>query len=236
MIGGLRSGCGNNVSADLELDMLVTIEGIDGAGKSSQVVALQRWLEESGRSVVTVRDPGGTVAGEAIRSLLLNSDLHLHRRCEALLYMAARAQLVAERIGPALTSGQVVLADRFLLSNVAYQSVGPEALTAAELWTLGSSAIGQLQPDLTVLLDLPATTAIARLQGPADRIEQRGAEYLEAVRQVFLRELPRGAREFLVIDGRQAFEHVHAAVCHAVQTVLQTRERPAHALPGPTNR
>jgi dTMP kinase len=200
--------------------MLITIEGIDGAGKSSQVASLQAWLEHSGRPTLAVRDPGGTAAGEAIRGLLLDSQLHLHRRCEALLYMAARAQLVAELVRPALRDGRVVLADRFLLSNVAYQSVGPEALSAEQLWHLGDTAIGGLQPDLTLLLDLPAALAVERLKRPADRIEQRGTDYLESVRQVFLRELPRAAKQTRIVDATRGVPEVQTALRNALGDCL----------------
>jgi dTMP kinase len=196
--------------------MFICIEGIDGAGKSSQVVALEGWLREQGREVTVVRDPGGTPAGEAIRSLLLDSDLQLHRRSEALLYMAARSQLAETTIRPALQRDGIVVADRFLLSNVAYQSVGEGAMTAEELWRLGELAIGGLRPDLVLLLDLPADQAMHRLDRPKDRMERRGPAYLEAVRQVFLRELPRAARRVDVIDASNPSERVTQLIRQSV--------------------
>ncbi len=180
--------------------MFIAFDGIDGAGKTSQLDRTYAWLTGNGRAVERVRDPGSTSGGEAIRGLLLHSDLMLHRRTEALLYMAARSQLVEERIRPALVAGKTVLSDRFLLSNVAYQSAG-EAVPAEVLWKLGTIATEGLLPDLTVLLDLPAEVAFRRLNRATDRMESRGEAYMERVRQVFLKEVARAGRHHVVVDA-----------------------------------
>jgi dTMP kinase len=135
--------------------MFITLDGIDGSGKSSQIGMLCEYLEAQGNEVLRVRDPGGTAPGEAIRSLLLDSELNMHRRCEALLFLAARSQLVEEQIRPALDAGKIVVSDRFLLANVVYQSIGSD-LQPDDLWRVGEWAGGGLRPDLTLLLDMPA--------------------------------------------------------------------------------
>ena len=196
--------------------MLITLDGIDGGGKSTQLARLSEYLRQAGTSVLTVRDPGGTPTGEAIRGLLLDSQLSMHRRCEAMLFMAARCELVQSQIRPALEAGQVVLSDRFLLANVVYQSVGG-ALSADELWNIGDWANGGLRPDLTLLLDLPAEEALSRIDRPTDRMESRGLAYLQAVREAFLQQLPRAARHTAVIDAAQAPDQVHEQIVRAIR-------------------
>ncbi len=200
--------------------MFITLDGIDGAGKSSQVALLCEHLEATGAEVLRVRDPGGTPAGEAIRSLLLNSELAIDRRCEALLFLAARSQLVEARIRPALRSGTIVISDRFLLANVVYQSIGSD-LQPDELWRVGEWASGGLRPDLTLLLDMPATSSMARLERPQDRMEARGLEYMEAVRLAFMVQLPRAAAQTTVINADRAIDEVHRDIVSAVREASQ---------------
>ncbi len=204
---------------DKGVNMFLSIDGIDGVGKSTQLERLCAWLTETGEQVVYVRDPGTTVAGEAIRALLLDSDLTMHRRCEALLYMAARSQLVEELIRPALESGKTVVSDRYLLANVVYQSVGGH-VDAELLWQLGEVATGGLYPDLTLLLDMPAEAAAMRRSGPEDRMERRGIAYMSQVRQAFLDQLPRcpGAHE--VIDAGGTVDQVSQAIRTATKPLL----------------
>jgi len=210
--------------------MFITLDGIDGGGKSTQVARLCDFLKSAGHRVLAVRDPGGTPTGEAIRSLLLDSDLAMNRRSEAMLFMAARSELVHRVIRPAIADGLVVVSDRFLLANVVYQSIGatttsesvavdtescPEMLTD-DLWRVGEWAIGGLRPDITLLLDLPAEIAMQRLDRPADRMEARGVGYLEAVRQAFLSELPRSSHQCVTIDAQQCPDEVHQRIVAAV--------------------
>lgn len=198
--------------------MFITLDGIDGSGKSSQIAMLCEHLESHGHQVLRVRDPGGTAPGEAIRSLLLDSALNMHRRCEALLFLAARSQLVEEQIRPALQSGKVVVSDRFLLANVVYQSIGSD-LQADELWRIGEWAGGGLRPDLTLLLDMPAAAAMARVDRPKDRMESRGIEYMEAVRMGFLVQLPRAAHNTAIIQADRPREEVHRDILAAVREI-----------------
>lgn len=199
--------------------MLIAFDGIDGAGKSTQVQRLIDYLKNRGHNVLSLRDPGSTSAGEAIRGLLLNSDLEMHRRCEAFLYMAARCQLVEERIRPALAEGKVVICDRYLLANVVYQSVGGGE-SAEMLWELGQLATQGVRPDLTLLLDLPAEIAMARLDRPADRMESRGLEYLTQVRRGFLEHVQRAGTRYAVIDASENIEAMHQQIVNEVEKCL----------------
>jgi dTMP kinase len=191
--------------------VFIAFDGIDGAGKSTQIRLLCEHLEKLGRSCVAVRDPGTTLAGEAIRKLVLDSDLEMHRRCEALLYMAARSQLVEQLIRPALAEEHWVISDRFLLANVVYQSVrGGE--DAELLWRLGAIATGDLRPDVTILLDMPAEAAFARIDRPADRMESRGLEYLSAVREGFLKHVSSAGQHHIIVDANQRIETIHEEI------------------------
>ena len=204
--------------------MFFSIDGGDGTGKSTQIALLCQWLRESGRDVVACRDPGSTPLGEAVRGILLDRhDLHIHRRSEMLLYMAARTQMAEEVIRPALESGKIVVADRYLLSNVAYQGYGG-GLDVATLWEVGRVATGGLAPDLTLLLDMPAAAAATRLDRPLDRMEQQGAAFHARVREGFLAEAARRPREIAVIDASRAVEQVQAEIRAAVEKVMARKD------------
>lgn len=162
--------------------------------------------------MVVCRDPGSTPLGEAIRGLLLDRhDLHIHRRSEMLLYMAARTQMVEEIIRPSLEQGKTVLADRYLLANVAYQGYGG-GLDVATLWEVGRTATGGLMPDLTVVLDVPADVAASRIARPLDRMELQGAEFHARVREGFLAEAAKSPDKIVVVDAAGTVDEVQAAI------------------------
>jgi dTMP kinase len=165
---------------------LIILEGIDGVGKSTQLQLRRAWLEQRG-TVTTVREPGGTPAGDEIRRLLLDPSSQLDARTEALLFMASRAQLVAEVIGPALQRGEFVLIDRFFLSTYAYQIAG-RGLPEEDVRRANALATNGLVPDLTLLLDLPAEAALDRAarRSAHDRIERSGDEFYQRVRAAFI--------------------------------------------------
>ncbi len=196
--------------------MFLSIDGGDGSGKSTQVAMLCRWLAAQGRDVVPCRDPGSTQLGEAVRELLLHRhDLRIDRRSEMLLYMAARAQMAEELIRPALAQGKTVVSDRYLLANVVYQGHAG-GLGAEVLWEVGRVATGGLLPDLTIVLDLPAEAAAARLQRTLDRMERQGDDFHQRVRQGFLLEAARQPDRIVVIDAARGIEEVQADVRRAV--------------------
>lgn len=164
----------------------MVLEGIEGAGKTTQVERLCSFLEHRGTPVVAVREPGGTSIGDSVRQLLLDPSRLVDARTEALLFMASRAQLVAEVILPALREEAVVLADRFFLSTYAYQVVG-RGLPADEIRAANRLATQGLVPDLTLLLDLPLEEGLRRVssRGLTDRMERSGMEFHRRVAEAF---------------------------------------------------
>ncbi|MCW5757300.1 MAG: dTMP kinase [Phycisphaeraceae bacterium] len=168
----------------------LVFEGPDGSGKSTQLRRLEAMLKDAGIAVVAVREPGGTAAGEAIREVLLDHrQAHMDVRCEMLLYMASRAQLVAERIAPALSRGEVVLADRFVASTLAYQGAAgglskEDILAVARVVTHGARP--HARPDLTIVFDVDEATAAGRLGLLLDRMEAKGAAFHAKVRAGYL--------------------------------------------------
>lgn len=202
-----------------------TLDGIDGAGKSTQLSLFCEWLRQQRSDVVTCRDPGSTRLGEAIRALLLDRhDLAIHRRSEMLLYMAARAQLVEEVIRPALDRGEVVLSDRFLLANVVYQAHAG-GLSVEQTWEVGNIAAGGITPDLTMVLDLDVETAFARLdrqRNHRDRMESQGLEFLSRVRKGFLAEAQRNPQKIVIIDASRSVDEVQQQIRDAAQRILSS--------------
>jgi dTMP kinase len=202
----------------------ITLDGLDGAGKSTQCRLLVDWLRARGHAVTLCIDPGGTPVGEVIRGLLLDHRRKMSLPCEALLFMASRAQLVASVIRPALDAGQVVVSDRYVLANVVYQGHAG-GLDPALLWEIGDLATGGLEPDLTFVLDLPPESARARRTKPADRLESRDPAYHERVRQGFLLEARRRPERIRVLDATQPKAVVHELICQEVARVLAPGSR-----------
>jgi dTMP kinase len=201
--------------------VFITLDGIDGVGKSTQVKLLADWLRNERRlNVVTCRDPGSTSLGEAVRGILLgHHDTPIGMRSEMLLYMAARAQLVEEVIRPALEAGSVVVCDRYLLANVAYQGYGG-GLNVEELWTVGRVATAGVAPTLTLLLDIEPALGLSRLPGALDRMEKRGVDFLTRVREGFLAESRRPNTPIAVIDASRSIDEIQADVRARVAEVL----------------
>ena len=174
--------------------------------------------------MVVCRDPGSTPLGEAVRGLLLDRhDLSIHRRSEMFLYMAARTQMVEEVIRPALEAGKTVLADRYLLANVVYQGYAG-GLDIDTLWEVGRVATGNLMPQLTIVLDVPAEVAAARLKGTLDRMESQGSAFHARVRKGFLTEAARRPGEIVVVDASADVAEVQNAIRKAVAPRLGDHE------------
>jgi dTMP kinase len=204
--------------------VFISLDGVDGVGKSTQLAALADWLRESGREVVTCRDPGSTELGEAVRRLLLATDgAPICRTSEMLLYMASRAQLVEQVIRPALDAGKTVLADRYLLANVVYQGHAG-GLDVDTLWEIGRVATGGLRPTLTVVLDMPPEAAARRLERSLDRMESQGDDFRERLRRGFLDEAARRADEIVVIDAARSIDTVQTDIRAAVKQVVQRHQ------------
>lgn len=198
--------------------LFLSLDGIDGTGKSTQVRMLADWLESQGRRVVRCADPGGTPIGDALRALVLDHRREMTVLCEALVFMASRAELVARMIRPALDCGAIVVCDRFLLATIVYQGYGG-GLDVDQLWHVGRLAAG-IEPALTLVLDLPVDRAQARRGRQPDRMERRDFDYHERVRQGFLREAGKRSDAIRVIDAAESSDRVHEKIVEAVRPLL----------------
>lgn len=203
--------------------LFVCLDGADGAGKSTQAARLCDCLKSEGHRVLAVRDPGGTALGDRLRTLLLDRDsVESCRRAEMLMFMASRAQLLAERVFPALESGAVVVTDRFLLSTVVYQGLAG-GIDTEEIWRVGHAATSGLMPNLTLLLDVSRESALKRMDRLRDRIESRPESYQEAVRAGFRASLEPGAFPAPILridanaDADAVFETIRREVFHALE-------------------
>jgi dTMP kinase len=199
--------------------LFLSLDGLDGTGKSTQCRLLADWLRGRGYTVTTCADPGGTAAGDVIRDLLLNHRGDLTVACEAFLFMASRAQLVAEVIRPALRRGDMVVCDRFILANVVYQGHAG-GLDPELLWKVGNLATDGLEPDLTAVLDLPVEAARGRRKRPADRMENKDAGFHDRVRAGFLAEARRRPERIHVVDASAGVDEVAARIRQEVERVL----------------
>jgi dTMP kinase len=179
--------------------MFVSFEGLDGSGKTTQVERLRATLEADGREVVTAREPGGTPLGESVRELVLHGD-EMTPWAEALLYAAARAELVAEVVAPALERGADVILDRYLDSSVVYQGVA-RGLGLEEVLELNLLAVGGLVPDRTFVLAIDAATAGDRVGGSPDRIERAGLEFHVQVAAAYERLAALDPERIVLLDG-----------------------------------
>jgi len=179
----------------------LVFDGPDGSGKSTQMARFIAHCREHAVSVTDVREPGGTPIGEEIRRVLLdpaNGEMTVH--CEMLLYMASRAQLVSERIEPALQRGELVLSDRFVSSTLAYQGTAG-GLSEAEIRAVAEVAVRGRMPDLVVIFDVDEITSARRLSPLLDRMEQKGLDFHKRVRRGYLMQAERDPRRHLVVDA-----------------------------------
>ncbi|HIX60680.1 MAG TPA: dTMP kinase [Candidatus Halomonas stercoripullorum] len=207
----------------------ITLEGSEGVGKSTNLAWVAEWLRSRGVEVVCTREPGGTPRAEAIRELLLSAafDEPLDADAELLLVFAARAQHLAQKIRPALERGAWVLCDRFTDATFAYQG-GGRGIARARIAELERFVQQGLEPDLTLLLDMPVSAAQQRLQGRLqtkgeikDRFEQEQADFFEAVRREYLSCAAQAPERVAVIDVSASLETVQAALA----TCLEERTR-----------
>ena len=205
--------------------VLISFEGGDGVGKSTQLSLLAEWLTAQGCRVVTTREPGGTPAGVELRQVVMHGD-HVAPRAEALIYAADRAHHVATLVRPALADGAVVLTDRYLDSSVAYQGTGRE-LGAAEVERLNLWAVEGLLPHLTILLDLDPAVGLSRLTGAPARLERAGAQFHERTRAAFLERAAADPGRWLVLDAARPVDDVAADVRRRVSELLARLEVPA---------
>ncbi len=180
--------------------LLVSLEGIDGCGKSTQVDLLQTRLEQSGIAHLSIREPGGTAVGEGIRQVLLQTNYVLSAETELLLYMAARSELCRQVIIPSLLGGKMVLCDRFTDSTLAYQGYGG-GMDLRWIDQLNWKVTGGRMPDLTFLLDLPVEEAAARRGNNPDRMEKKDLRFHKRVRKGYLEIARRSPERVIILDA-----------------------------------
>jgi len=197
--------------------LFIAFEGGDGAGKSTQVSLLREALESAGRTVTVTRQPGGTELGHKIRDLVLHG-AHVAPRAEALLFAADKAHHVDQLIRPALDRGEVVLTDRYTDSSVAYQGAGRD-LGAQEIHDLNMWAVDDLVPDLTVVVDISAQEGRRRRGQVHDRLEAEEDAFHEAIRAHYLAMAQGNPQRYLVVDGTEAPEAIHAAVVERLRSM-----------------
>lgn len=212
------------VTAPAGNGFFISLEGGDGAGKSTQAEALAEWIRAKGHEVVLTREPGATPVGKRLRSILLDvSEAGLSHRAEALLYAADRAEHVDTVVRPALERGAVVISDRYIDSSVAYQGAGRD-LSPTEIARINRWATGGLVPHLTVLLDVPPEVARERFTEAPDRLESEPAEFHARVRSGFLTLAAADPGRYLVVDAGQEPEGVTSVIRHRLDTVLPLSE------------
>jgi dTMP kinase len=195
--------------------IFIAFEGGEGSGKSTQSKLLKQWLEEEGEEVVLSREPGGTEMGKDLRRILLDhSTGEISPRAEALLYAADRAHHVFSKIRPALERGEVVITDRYFDSSIAYQGAG-RILVSGEVARISRWATESLFPTLTILIDLPAEIGLGRLKSK-DRLEVEPLDFHERIRQEYQQLALLDPERYLVVDGRQSVDEIHAEIIKRV--------------------
>lgn len=200
-----------------ERGRFITVEGIEGVGKSTNLGFVANELRQAGHRVVETREPGGTALGERVRELLLNPDARITPLAELLLMFAARAAHIEEVIAPALEDGTWVVCDRFTDASHAYQG-GGRGLPAATIDSLATIAQGSLGPDLTLLLDAPLAISAERQarRGKSDRFEQESTDFFRRVRQAYLDLAAREPGRIRLIDASRPIEAVQQDIRRAL--------------------
>jgi dTMP kinase len=201
----------------------ISMDGLDGTGKSTQCRLLADWLREHKVVVTACAEPGGTAIGDELRKLVLFGREHrISIPTEAMLFMASRAQLVDEVIHPSLERQEVVISDRFLLANVVYQGHAG-GMRPEDLWQVGAIVTGGLEPDLTFVFDAPLEVTQARRNREADRLEERDREFHQAVRRGFLYEAGRRPEKLRIIDAALDLEAIQRHIRREVVRLLAAK-------------
>lgn len=196
--------------------LFITLEGMDGAGKSTHIPTILQLLQATGKEVVSTREPGGTPLGEELRALLLHLEMHVET--ESLLMFAARAEHLQQVILPALQRGAIVLSDRFTDASYAYQC-GARGLSMEKMQQLEQWVQGDLQPDLTLLFDVPVEVSLQRLAGARtpDKFEAQGAAFFERLRAQYLARAAQYPQRFRVIDANRPLVDVQQTVAEIIR-------------------
>lgn len=201
--------------------LFITLEGMDGAGKSTHIPNIVSQIQAYGHEVVCTREPGGTPLGEELRALLLHKPMH--PETETLLMFAARREHIANVIMPAIEKGACIISDRFTDATYAYQA-GAKSVSVEKIQQLETWVQGTLQPDLTILFDVPVAVSLERLalaRSP-DKFEREGADFFEKLRHVYLERAKNNPARFRVINANQALDVVKSEVKVIVENFLVT--------------
>ena len=204
------------------MGVFLTMEGPDGAGKSTQIELLRDYLSRKGYDIIVCREPGGTKISEAIRQVILNKDFtEMSHMTELLLYTAARAQLMEEVIRPALKEGKVVICDRFVESSAVYQGIA-RGMGIELVYEINQYAIGDTLPDLTIMIDLDAKTGISRKkeQTELDRMEREALDFHEKVVKGYREIAALHPERIYKVDGHQTIEEIHKKIAAAVDKII----------------
>lgn len=202
--------------------IFITLEGGEGAGKSTSRAFIERWLKQAGRPAVSTREPGGTDLGERVRELLLHAhDLDITPDAELLLVFAARAEHLRKVIAPTLAAGQIVVCDRFTDATYAYQG-GGRGIDWARIAVLENWVQGGLRPDLTLLFDVPVAVGLARAKrrSAPDRFERERGDFFERVRRAYLAAAAREPKRIRVIDATRPPEAVEAKLAEILEELF----------------
>ena len=205
--------------------MFFVFDGMDGAGKTTQLQLFAEWLAEKRCNVLVCKDPGTTDLGDALRKLLLGDhSVEIHMRSELLMFMTARAQLVDEVIRPALAAGKVVVCDRYVFSTVVYQGYGGE-IDPDKVWELNEFATDGLKADMTFIFDLDVETALSRLGASRDRMESRGKEYFEKLRAGFITESKRWPDSVELIDATGSVDDIQLRLREIASPIIHQKRK-----------
>jgi len=202
--------------------LLISFEGSEGSGKTTQISRISAWMEDSGYDVVVTREPGGTEIGEEIRHLLKHSaqGARMTPEAELLLFAASRAQLVREVIVPSMDAGKIVLCDRYLDSTTVYQGVGRQ-ISAEPVHIINTFAVGDVMPDITVILDIPAEIGLERIRHRAtdipDRMESETIDFYRKVREGYLLLANALPERFIVVDGTRPRHDIEEQLCDELE-------------------
>ena len=210
----------------------ITLDGIDGAGKSTNLAVIRQWFESHGLPVLFTREPGGTPVGEALREILLNPETKAGLRAETLMMFAARQQHLEDVILPALADGIHVVSDRFTDATFAYQG-GGRGVPLQDIETLENWVQGGFGPDLTLLLDVPLEVSVARIEGSRDkdRFEREDSAFFARVRAAYLQRAAQSPQRYAVINSHRDKAEVKQdieAVLNRLFRFAETEKQPAH--------
>ena len=202
----------------------ITLEGTEGAGKSTNLVYIQDWLNKQGIEHIVTREPGGTAISEAVRGVLLNQEFtEMHHETELLLMFAARAQHLQEKILPAIAEGKWVVSDRFTDATYAYQG-GARGLSDERIGVIEEWVQQGFQPDTTFIFDLPIEIGMARVAqrgGETDRFEQEKHDFFEKVRATYLKRASKAPARYEILDASQSLADVQAAISQRLQMMVE---------------